>query len=779
MSPRHRLPFAAIALLVSTLRAAAALSQPAPSPAPAGTPPTPAAATPAAATPAAATPPSVAVLAAPPIITAPLVCSHGALRSLVMSDLWSRLPTVCARVQAIEPLRFEPPPGVDRATQDGLLALCAEGRSARFVCGLDAYRRDLLITRFDAHVTAVTQRAETARRLCPEVEFAAAFAESAPEPIRVDVRAALTDTAAFCNVVDGFVPTAAQLALVRRAREVAVAARGRNLTPDAPGVSSLWAGAAPPRGAPPPLGGASERGGGHGAQSGSAEAARAESDAERSALPGAAGLVEVALRGIANLLVSRAQAEVEGFMLDQLRDIICSGDARPWFEHTCAYLVAPDAVLRITAGSALRTAFQADVVGFPRQIASRAPREGETRTLTGRLWFQLLAAATESRTLTDLGDRFSQVGSDFTCTGREPELCQQAKVAVEGSGLLMAYALNRADLETLSPTMFHAMVETVYARPLSIDALGPVEALRPSLVELRNTLSFAQTPRLSNTARIPRVGALLTAMGVVFERGVEVAFFDRRGGDRVTLHEGVPAMYAAVMRGELTEIAVHAQRALVVVLPIVGLSPDVTRGMVLAAEIAQARTPEQIRVALESVVTPPGAWRLKRRRPMLSITGLVGVAGGGEIILASGVSGGAMVPSVGLVGALGLDVSFPARSSTLGFYVSVIDLGALLSLPLGDANVRLRGSDGVERSATLDVTSRISPEQVLSPGIFFRWGIGRSPFVFAAGASMVPFGRHVQEARASANAGDAVFSADASVFRLSAMLAVDLTLFPF
>jgi hypothetical protein len=44
---------------------------------------------------------------------------------------------------------------------------------------------------------------------------------------------------------------------------------------------------------------------------------------------------------------------------------------------------------------------------------------------------------------------------------------------------------------------------------------------------------------------------------------------------------------------------------------------------------------------------------------------------------------------------------------------------------------------------------------------------------------MVPFGRHVQEARASANAGDAVFSADASVFRLSAMLAVDLTLFPF
>jgi hypothetical protein len=143
------------------------------------------------------------------------------------------------------------------------------------------------------------------------------------------------------------------------------------------------------------------------------------------------------------------------------------------------------------------------------------------------------------------------------------------------------------------------------------------------------------------------------------------------------------------------------------------------------------------------------------------------------------VSGGALVPSVGLVGALGLDVSFPVRASTLGFYVSVVDLGGLLSLPLGDAAVRLRGADGVERTATLDVTSRISPEQVLSPGLYFRWGIGRSPFVLAAGASMIPFGRRVQEARAQGDAGATPFSADASVFRVGAMLAVDLTLFPF
>jgi len=63
--------------------------------------------------------------------------------------------------------------------------------------------------------------------------------------------------------------------------------------------------------------------------------------------------------------------------------------------------------------------------------------------------------------------------------------------------------------------------------------------------------------------------------------------------------------------------------------------------------------------------------------------------------------------------------------------------------------------------------------------LYFRWCIGRSPFAFAAGASMASLARHVREARARASAGEAAFSADASVFRVGAMLAVDLTLFPF
>jgi len=44
---------------------------------------------------------------------------------------------------------------------------------------------------------------------------------------------------------------------------------------------------------------------------------------------------------------------------------------------------------------------------------------------------------------------------------------------------------------------------------------------------------------------------------------------------------------------------------------------------------------------------------------------------------------------------------------------------------------------------------------------------------------MASLARHVREARARASAGEAAFSADASVFRVGAMLAVDLTLFPF
>ncbi len=777
-------PRSCVAALAALFASATVAAQPAPAP---RATPVLTALTPSLTTSTTVSIPAVAP-AASPLVAGPLTCSHGALRSLAVSDWWSRMAPVCARLTSILPHRFEAPSGVPDPMFAAIVAMCAEGSSARAVCGLDAYRRELLITRVAAHAEGLPARLEGAQRLCSEAEMAAAIAPSAPEAMRAEVVEAAGAESRFCARDESMVPTARQVALVRLAREVSVAAARANLTPETPAASALWASLST---GPGHAGFATATVNVGGGDRGAAEAAR-ESDSARGegagsggfgglagAIPTPAGLVEVALRGIADLLQTRAQAELEGFMLDQLREVICDGAAGAWFEYTCAYLVAPDAALRISAGSALRTAFRADVMAFPRRIAARAPMDGDVRAMLGTLWFKLLGGATESRTLLDLPDRFADVGGNWTCAAdREPALCERARKAVQGTGLLLAFALRREDLSTLPPTMYHALAETVFDRALSIDALGEVEQLRSSLIEYRETFAHAAEPQRTPAGRIPRVAAVLGGLRPVFARGVAVCFFDDRDAVRVSLAEGLPESFTAFMRADLVEVAVQTQRAVTVILPLTGLPPDVLRGMILAAEIAQARTPDQIRGALEAVVSPPGAWRLKRRRMMLSITGLVGVSGGGEMLLASGISGAGMVPSVGLVGALGLDVSFPVRSSTLGVYVSVLDLGGLLSIPLGDSIAKLRGADGVERQATLDVTSRISIEQVLAPGVYFRWGIGRSPFVFAAGASMIPFGRTVQEVRADGMMG-ATFSTEASVLRVSAMLGVDLTLFPF
>jgi hypothetical protein len=187
-----------------------------------------------------------------------------------------------------------------------------------------------------------------------------------------------------------------------------------------------------------------------------------------------------------------------------------------------------------------------------------------------------------------------------------------------------------------------------------------------------------------------------------------------------------------------------------------------------------------VRSALEAVVAPVGSWRMKRRRPMVSLGALVGGGGGFEWTLAGG---GLIDPrpvgSVSLLGAVGLDVSFPVRSSTLGGFLSVVDVGGLMSLPTGQLQGTLLGEDGTMRQSVFEISPRVSPEQVLSPGLYFRWGIFSTPLVLAVGGSITPFARHVQELRTEPIPSGNVFSRDVSVFRAGAFLSADVTLLPF
>lgn len=80
-----------------------------------------------------------------------------------------------------------------------------------------------------------------------------------------------------------------------------------------------------------------------------------------------------------------------------------------------------------------------------------------------------------------------------------------------------------------------------------------------------------------------------------------------------------------------------------------------------------------------------------------------------------------------------------------------------------------RPSEQTIDGATLENAPKIGFEQVLSPGLYFVWGIDR--FAVGLGASMVPRLRKIT------SEGAIVDSANA--FRFGAFLAIDVTIFPF
>jgi hypothetical protein len=107
--------------------------------------------------------------------------------------------------------------------------------------------------------------------------------------------------------------------------------------------------------------------------------------------------------------------------------------------------------------------------------------------------------------------------------------------------------------------------------------------------------------------------------------------------------------------------------------------------------------------------------------------------------------------------------------------MSVLDVGALMSVQLEEVDQATVTQGGERREADVNVSTPVRIENVISPGLYLRLGIPTLPLTLGIGASVVPNGRHVEEIRED---GERV-SEDVSVIRASALLGVDVTLLPF
>jgi hypothetical protein len=180
--------------------------------------------------------------------------------------------------------------------------------------------------------------------------------------------------------------------------------------------------------------------------------------------------------------------------------------------------------------------------------------------------------------------------------------------------------------------------------------------------------------------------------------------------------------------------------------------------LTFGTNLASAQDADSVQSVLESTVASAGAWRLKRRPGVhVSVTALPGVAGGFERAI---LSQGEGAPAVYLFAPVGVELSLlGSEGFGLGLFASVVDVGQLLSLPLDPKT----DAERLERA-------EVRVEQVFSPGLYLKVGLGDTPLVVGGGASLAPGLRDVV-------AGAPVEGA--TVVRGVAFVAVDVTLYPF
>jgi hypothetical protein len=196
------------------------------------------------------------------------------------------------------------------------------------------------------------------------------------------------------------------------------------------------------------------------------------------------------------------------------------------------------------------------------------------------------------------------------------------------------------------------------------------------------------------------------------------------------------------------------------------------RYIVLAADLAAAKTSAEVQAAIQAAAAPVGGWRIKRQGFTVSLSALAGVHFGVEVVPKKD-HGVTIAP----IASVGIDLSGPVgkKGVTLGGFVSILDLGQLVSARLYSNADRKPEEGATEEKA--ETASEVKVVSVLSPGAYFKVGLGRSPFVFGAGAVYAPALRGYFK---GPNAGvEKVETAVLSAIRIGIFLAVDVTIFPF
>lgn len=509
--------------------------------------------------------------------------------------------------------------------------------------------------------------------------------------------------------------------------------------------------------------------------------------------------------GVADFVVSRATAELEVFGAMTLHDALCTQeDISMLLPTACSVLASiveePNAGSGRARTDALVAAIRVDLEriapAIVRLVARRTSQLDDGVRLSLVVFAEIIDALRSGSDASQLTDRIFRraLACDVTgggervvraCAspgGRDAQrallLASNLTVLALRSPLDAAKALAFFGLDAASP---HAAAVRELAAEVSREArlvsrlvreLADSEATEEQRQERSQALVRALATLVLDAEQAVRA-ATADALALPPDR-TRTALVDALFGTIRAAAEGEATIGLAhivqLLRAIADFLAPHVREAL----PEGGLAlPDeVLRPMTLVVALATAESPEAVRAILEQSAAPIGSWREKRRRPLVAISAFVGMAGSFDLLLTDPLR---QTFGVALHATVGLDLNFYGGlpGGTIGLYIHILDIGNLASVPFG-LDVR---SAVVEDGMLVEEEVRAEPSffSIISPGLYLRWGIFDTPIVLAVGASFVPQARQIQT---SVNGADPT-AVWADAFRVSALLAVDTTLWVF
>ena len=488
-----------------------------------------------------------------------------------------------------------------------------------------------------------------------------------------------------------------------------------------------------------------------------------------------ASFESMAITAIASVLASRAKAELQAYAIEMIRDIACEPTIKPWLPRTCAFASYSPDELPVTFGTGIRAALVQDALDFPEHaidIMTPIGSSGQLMATTLLDSIVLLHQNADLYQIAALMVRLNTPGSDdsFKCEPSDSSYkeCTALLSAMGIAGGFLEVILQEPDQLNNNAALIEAIKRA--AKTLMPDRELTDADINRLIASVRDARTKAETLFSATTSedRRNKIKPLVLAI----EDTVNLAL--KMAGSSERLPDGLPDLADAIAHGDAQQVVAEALTILPQLFP--NLDARIVRLMSFGAELAQAKTPSDMQAAVESVIAPIASYRMKAKQPMLSITGLVGVAYGSERLVGNqvvaGQNGSSSIASP--VGLVGIDLTTPTRWSvvpSIGLLVSVIDLGSLMSVRFSDNPIMVNTGNGATM-ATVSKDSTVGFAQVFSPGVFLRLAAGGSPLVLAGGVAWVPDARQVTEMGGGQNV-------NLSAIRIYATLSVDVTLFPF